>query len=65
MEEGNIFDDLKMSAERQKDNIAISKTDLKELIDDLKLKHRAEIDAIMIEQTSYKKIIKQMVQRFK
>lgn len=49
MEEGNIFDDLKMSAERQKDNIAISKTDLKELIDDLKLKHRAEIDAIMIE----------------
>ena len=66
MEEGNIFDDLKMSAERQKDNaINISKSDLKEFIDDLKLKHRAEIDAIMVEQTSYKKIIKQMVQRFK
>lgn len=66
MEEGNIFDDLKMSAERQKENtITISKADLKEFIDDLKLKHRAEIDAIMVEQTSYKKIIKQMVQRFK
>ena len=66
MEEGNIFDDLKMSAEKQKENaISISKGDLKEYIDDIKLKHRAEIDAIMIEQTSYKKIVKQMVQRFK
>ena len=66
MEEGNIFDDLKMSAEKQKENaIYISKGDLKEYIDDIKLKHRAEIDAIMIEQTSYKKIVKQMVQRFK
>ena len=61
-----MFDDLKMSAERQKDNaIHISKDDLKEFIDDLKLKHRAEIDAIKIEQTSYKKIIQQMVHRFK
>ena len=59
MEEGNIFDDLKMSAEKQKENaISISKGDLKEYIDDIKLKHRAEIDAIMLEQTSYKKIIK-------
>jgi len=50
MEEGNIFDDLKMSAERQKENaISISKGDLKEYIDDIKLKHRAEIDAIMLE----------------
>ena len=66
MEEGNIFDDLKMSAEKQKENaISISKGDLKEFIDDIKLKHRAEVDAIMLEQTSYKKIIKQMVQRFK
>lgn len=62
MEEGNIFDDLKMSAEKQKENaISITKADLKEFIDDLKLRHRAEIDAIMIEQTSYKKIVKQMV----
>jgi hypothetical protein len=62
LEEGNIFDDLKMSAERKEENtITISKTDLKEFIDDLKLKHRAEIDAIMVEQTSYKKIIKQMI----
>ena len=59
MEEGNIFDDLKMSAEKQKENaISISIGDLKEYIDDIKLKHRAEIDAIMLEQTSYKKIIK-------
>ena len=66
MEEGNIFDNLKMSAERQKENtITLTKADLKEFIDDLKVKHRAEIDAIMVEQTSYKKIIKQMVQRFK
>ena len=59
MEEGNIFDDLKMSAERQKENtVTIGKADLKEFIDDLKIKQRAEIDAIMLEQTSYKRIIK-------
>ena len=65
LEEGNIFDDLKMSSEKREKAITISKEDLKEFVDDLKLKHRAEIDAIMIEQTSYKRIIKQMVQRFK
>ena len=65
LEEGNIFDDLKMSSEKREKAITISKEDLKEFVDDLKLKHRAEIDAIMVEQTSYKRIIKQMVQRFK
>lgn len=61
MEEGNIFDDLKMSNEKEKqikeDEITITKADLKEFVDNLKVKHRAEVDAIMLEQTCYKRII--------
>lgn len=62
MEEGNIFDDLKLSGEKEKQEvdqnmITIHKDDLKEFIDNLKIKHRAEIDAIMLEQTCYKRII--------
>ena len=54
MEEGNIFDDLKLSGEKEKQEvdqnmITIHKDDLKEFIDNLKIKHRAEIDAIMLE----------------
>lgn len=69
MDEGNIFDDLKMSNEKEKetkqDEITISKADFKDFVDNLKLKHRAEVDAIMLEQTCYKRIIQQMIHKFK
>lgn len=51
MEEGNIFDDLKLadSSKPDDDSITITKHDLKDLIDNIKVQHRAEIDAIMLE----------------
>ena len=67
MDEGNIFEDLKLadSDKADDDTITITKSDLTDLIDNLKVQHRAEIDAIMLEQTSYKRIIQQMIFKFK
>ena len=53
MDEGNIFDELKLVTDDSKgaelDTITISKEELKELIDNIKIQHRAELDAIMLE----------------
>ena len=61
MEEGNIFDQMKLSAEKkenqEEEEVTMSKLDFEQLINDLKIKHRAEIDAIMLEQGIYKRII--------
>lgn len=57
MDEGNIFEDIKLDAKEDVDTITLTKSDLKDLINNLKIRHRAEMDAILIEQTTYKRII--------
>lgn len=53
MEEGNIFDNIKMGAgsptKDDSQKIVLTHDELETFLTDLKLKHRAEIDAIMIE----------------
>jgi len=53
MDEGNIFDGLRIVTEDSKgaeqDSITISKEELKELIENIKLQQRADLDAIMLE----------------
>ena len=50
MDEGNIFDDIKLNQESTgEDKVTMTKQDLQEILDNLKTRHRAEIDAIQLE----------------